>query len=76
MIQLNSEIHTWLGEIDGFGRVCLPKELRQFVDWTGHGTIVVESDGVSLRLMSVEQYAEELCSLIGDHATRIEDVSS
>lgn len=60
------EIQTWLARIDESGCLQLPEELRQKPDWAGTGDVVLESDGVSLRVLPVTQYAEELLAIPPD----------
>lgn len=59
---------TWPAELDAAGRVLIPGEPRQAMGW-GQGTrVVIESDGDSLRLLSLERFTREVQAIFGQAA--------
>ena len=55
----------WLGQIDAAGRFLLPAECRKVVGWDRGANIIIETDGDSLRILSLDRFTEEVQSLFG-----------
>ena len=64
-MQNDREVQTWRGQIDASGRLLIPAESRAAMGW-GRGTdVVLESDGDSLRVMTLEQFTREVQAIFG-----------
>ena len=58
-------VQTWRGQIDASGRLLIPAESRAAMGW-GRGTdVVLESDGDSLRVMTLDQFTREVQAMFG-----------
>ena len=59
------EVRTWRGRVDPSGRLLIPAESRATMGW-GRGTdVVLESDGDSLRVMTLDQFTREVQAMFG-----------
>ena len=64
-MQARGEVRTWRGQIDSSGRLLIPAESRAAMGW-GRGTdVVLESDGDSLRVMTLDQFTSEVQAMFG-----------
>ena len=64
-MQTRGEVRTWRGQSDSSGRLLIPAESRAAMGW-GCGTeVVLESDGDSLRVMTLEQFTREVQAMFG-----------
>ena len=64
-MQITEDSQSWPGQIDSSGRLLLPAESRNALGW-GRGTnVVIESDGDSLRVLTLDQFTKEVQELFG-----------
>lgn len=61
-------IESWPGRVDAEGRVLIPQNSRQRMGWKRGTELVIESDGDSLRILSLDKFAKELPSV--DHGNQ------
>lgn len=61
MKEFENQIETWIGELDDAGRLHLPAAARLGLGWSGGQAVVMESDRMSLRILSVETFSSEIC---------------
>lgn len=57
--------HTWSSQIDASGRLLIPVETRNAMNWQRGTEVVLESDGDSLRILTRDQFTKEVQSLFG-----------
>lgn len=60
-----TEGKSWASQIDASGRVLIPAETRQALGLDRGTDVVIESDGDSLRIMTLEQFTREVQQLFG-----------
>lgn len=56
---------SWPAQIDGSGRLHLPAESRSALGWPRGMDVVIESDGDSLRVMSLALFTREVQDMFG-----------
>lgn len=59
------EAHSWRGHIDSSGRLLIPAESREWLGWHQGTDVVMESDGDSLRVITLDQFTKETQALFG-----------
>lgn len=59
------EVQTWRGQIDPSGRLLIPAESRAAMGWERGTEVVIETDGNSLRVISLEQFTREVQAIFG-----------
>ncbi len=59
---------SWRGKIDESGRLLIPAETRSAMGWERGTDVVIESDGDTLRVMSLDQFTREVQELFGRSA--------
>ncbi len=59
------EVRTWRGQIDSSGRLLIPAESRAAMGWERGTDVVLESDGDSLRVMTLDQFTREVQAMFG-----------
>ena len=64
-MQVWEEVQTWRGQIDPSGRLLIPAESRAAMGWERGTDVVLESDGDSLRVISLEQFTREVQAMFG-----------
>ena len=64
-MQIGEEVLTWRSQIDGSGRLLIPAESRQTVGWDRGTDVVIESDGDSLRVVTLDQFTREVQAMFG-----------
>lgn len=64
-MQLREEVQTWRGQIDPSGRLLIPAQSRAVMGWQRGTDVVIESDGDSLRVMTMDQFTREVQAMIG-----------
>ena len=53
---------SWTGQIDSSGRLLIPAETRSLMKWDQGTEVVLESDGDSLRVITRDQFTQEMQS--------------
>ena len=56
----DDECHTWCVQIDPTGQMPIPRLARQALGWDAGTQLVLESDGHSLRLLTLSEFTQEL----------------
>ena len=51
---------TWHGQIDSSGRVLIPSSTRHAMGWEPGTPILLESDGHSLRMLTMAEFTQEV----------------
>ena len=64
-MQIGEEVLTWRSQIDGSGRLLIPAESRQAMRWDRGTDVVIESDGFSLRVVTLDQFTREVQAMFG-----------
>lgn len=64
-MQLREEVQTWRGQIDPSGRLLIPAQSRAVMGWERGTDVVIESDGDSLRVMTLDQFTREVQAMFG-----------
>jgi bifunctional DNA-binding transcriptional regulator/antitoxin component of YhaV-PrlF toxin-antitoxin module len=67
-MQNGGDSQTWRGQIDSSGRLLIPSESRHALGWDAGTNVVIESDGDSLRILTLEQFTKEVQDLFGSSA--------
>lgn len=57
------EVQCWKARIDAAGQLSLPPETRQLLGLGKTSDVVVESDGDSLRILSLDRFQKEVDSI-------------
>lgn len=52
--------HTWAAEIDSSGRLLIPAEARDAIGCNRGADVVVECDGDSLRVLTLDRFTKEV----------------
>ena len=66
-MELREELRSWPGHIDASGRLLIPAESRQALGWDRGTDVVIESDGDSLRVITLDRFTQEVQALFGRH---------
>lgn len=64
-MQTGGESQSWPGQVDSAGRLLIPAESRHALGWQPGTKVVIESDGDSLRVLTVNQFTKEIQALFG-----------
>lgn len=64
-MQSSGESQSWPAQIDSSGRVQIPAESRHALGWKRGTDVVIESDGDSLRILTLDQFTKEVQELFG-----------
>lgn len=56
---------SWASQIDASGRILIPAETRQALGLDRGTKVVIETDGDSLRILTLEQFTKEVQELFG-----------
>ena len=64
-MQVRGEVRSWRGQIDSSGRLLIPAESRSAMGWERGVDVVIESDGDSLRVLTLEQFTREVQAIFG-----------
>ena len=64
-MQTRGEVKTWRGQIDSSGRLLIPAESRAAMGWERGTDVVMESDGDSLRVLTLDQFTREVQAMFG-----------
>lgn len=64
-MQNGGELQTWPAQIDSSGRLLIPAESRHALGWERGTDVVIESDGDSLRVLTLEQFTKEVRDVFG-----------
>lgn len=64
-MQASGESQSWPGQIDSSGRVQIPAESRHALGWERGTQVVLECDGDSLRILTLDQFTKEVQELFG-----------
>ena len=59
-MQINEINQTWHGQIDSSGRILVPSPARQVMGWDSGTEVVLESDGHSLRVLTLDEFTKEV----------------
>ena len=59
------QIHSWAGQIDSSGRLLVPADAREAMNWKQGTKVVLETDGDSLRILTRDQFTKEVQGLFG-----------
>lgn len=64
-MQDGGEAQSWRAQIDSAGRLLIPAESRNALGWERGTDVVIESDGDSLRVLTLHQFTKEVQALFG-----------
>ncbi|MBS0206927.1 MAG: AbrB/MazE/SpoVT family DNA-binding domain-containing protein [Planctomycetes bacterium] len=62
---MNETNQSWPAHIDASGRLLIPAEARHAIGCDRGTDVVVESDGDSLRVLTLDQFTKEVQGLFG-----------
>jgi bifunctional DNA-binding transcriptional regulator/antitoxin component of YhaV-PrlF toxin-antitoxin module len=67
-MQNSGETQSWPAQIDSSGRLLIPAESRHALGWDRGTSVVIESDGDSLRVLTLDQFTKEVQEMFGSSA--------
>lgn len=59
-MEINDTTQAWRGQLDASGRILIPAETRHAMGWDSGTEVVLESDGHSLRVLTLDEFTKEV----------------
>ena len=67
-MQISGDSQSWPSQIDSSGRLLIPAASRRALGFDPGTSVVIESDGDSLRVMTLDQFTKEVQDSFGKSA--------
>lgn len=67
-MQISEDSQSWPSQIDSSGRLLIPAASRRALGFDPGTSVVIESDGDSLRVLTLDQFTKEVQDLFGKSA--------